>query len=75
MVRTKDGDGIKSNLIVLEVQKRACLFDTNDVNYGDRAEKARCWDEVYESVVPGWSMLGQPEKLAAGMLRISSICV
>ncbi|CAH0757283.1 unnamed protein product [Diatraea saccharalis] len=66
MVRTKDGDGIKSNLIVTEVQKRACLYDTNDPNYGDRAEKARCWEEVYECVVPCWITLGQAEKLSAG---------
>ncbi|XP_049882272.1 uncharacterized protein LOC126378131 isoform X1 [Pectinophora gossypiella] len=66
MVRTKDGDGIKSNLIVTEVQKRPCLFDTNHPNYGDRAEKARCWEEVCESVVPGWTALGLAEKFAAG---------
>lgn len=69
MVRTKDGDGIKSNLIVTEVQKRPCLFDTNHPNYGDRAEKARCWEEVCGSVVPGWTALGLTEKFAAGMSR------
>ncbi|CAG4993068.1 unnamed protein product [Colias eurytheme] len=69
MVRTKDGDGgIKSCSIVSEVQKRPCLFDTNHTNYGDRAEKLRCWEEVCESVVPGWFTLPETEKLAAGML-------
>ncbi|CAB3232671.1 unnamed protein product [Arctia plantaginis] len=67
MVRTKDGDGIKSSSIITEVKRRACLFDTNDPNYGDRAEKARCWEEVCECVVPGWVALGPPEKFAAGM--------
>ncbi|XP_045507774.1 uncharacterized protein LOC123703723 isoform X1 [Colias croceus] len=67
MVRTKDGDGgIKSCSIVSEVQKRPCLFDTNHMNYGDRAEKLRCWEEVCESVVPGWCTLPETEKLAAG---------
>ncbi|XP_034837675.1 uncharacterized protein [Maniola hyperantus] len=66
MVRTKDGDGIKSGLIVAEVQKRPCLYDTNHMNYGDRAEKMRSWEEVYEGVVPGWPTLGQTEKSAAG---------
>ncbi|CAH2225049.1 jg4805 [Pararge aegeria aegeria] len=65
MVRTKDNDGIKSGLIVAEVQKRPCLYDTNHMNYGDRAEKMRSWDEVYEGVVPGWPTLGQTEKSAA----------
>lgn len=68
MVRTKDGDGIKSSLIISEVKKRPCLFDTNDPNYGDRAEKARCWEEVCDCVVPAWAALGPPEKFAAGML-------
>lgn len=67
MVRTKDGDGIKSSLIITEVKKRPCLFDTNDPNYGDRAEKARCWEEVCDCVVPGWLALGHTEKFAAGM--------
>lgn len=67
MVRTKDGDGIKSNLIVTEVQRRPCLYDTNHPNYGDRAEKARCWEEVCVSVVPSWAALGLAEKFAAGM--------
>ncbi|XP_045485391.1 uncharacterized protein LOC111002998 isoform X1 [Pieris rapae] len=67
MVRTKDGDGgIKSCSIVSEVQKRPCLFDTNHSNYGDRSEKLRCWEEVCDSVVPGWSTLPEIEKLAAG---------
>lgn len=66
MGRTKYGDGIKSNLIISEVQKRPCLFDTNDPNYSDRAEKTKCWEEVCESVVPAWLSLGLPEKLAAG---------
>ncbi|PZC82938.1 hypothetical protein B5X24_HaOG209381 [Helicoverpa armigera] len=66
MVRTKDGDGIKSSLIISEVKRRPCLFDTNDPNYGDRAEKARCWEEVCECVVPGWAALPPPEKFAAG---------
>ncbi|XP_063543343.1 uncharacterized protein LOC134751784 isoform X1 [Cydia strobilella] len=66
MVKTKDGDGIKSNLIITEVQKRPCLFDSNHPNNGDRAEKARCWDEVYASVVPGYAALGLTEKFAAG---------
>ncbi|CAH0697702.1 unnamed protein product [Spodoptera exigua] len=66
MVRTKDGDGIKSSLIITEVKKRPCLFDTNDPNYGDRAEKARSWEEVCSCVVPGWAALGPPEKFAAG---------
>ncbi|CAG5059945.1 unnamed protein product [Parnassius apollo] len=73
MVRTKDGDGIKSSMIVSEVEKRPCLFDTNHTNYGDRAEKARCWDEVCESVVPGWCALGPTEKLAAGMFTLSRL--
>lgn len=68
MVRTKDPDGIRSSSIITEVQKRPCLFDTNDPNYGDRAEKARCWEEVCGYVVPGWPALGPPEKFAAGML-------
>lgn len=72
MVRTKDGDGIKSDLIVSEVQKRPCLFDTNHPNYGDRAEKARCWEEVCESVVPGMSALSPTEKIAAGMLHYTA---
>ncbi|CAD0206117.1 unnamed protein product [Chrysodeixis includens] len=67
MVRTKDGDGIKSSLIITEVKKRPCLFDTNDPNYGDRAEKARCWEEVCDCVVPGWLALGHSERFAAGM--------
>ncbi|KAL0810638.1 hypothetical protein ABMA28_010747 [Loxostege sticticalis] len=66
MVRTKDGDGIKSNLIVSEVQKRPCLFDTNDPFYGDKTEKLRCWEEVCECVVPGWLGLTLTEKFAAG---------
>ncbi|CAH2062020.1 unnamed protein product, partial [Iphiclides podalirius] len=68
MVRTKDADGIKSSQIVSEVERRPCLFDTNHANYGDRAAKARCWDEVCESVVPGWRALGQAERLTAGTL-------
>lgn len=68
MVRTKDGDGIKSNLIVAEVQKRPCLFDTNDVFYSDRLRKERSWDEVCECVVPGWDLMRQFQKLEAGML-------
>lgn len=68
MVRTKDGDGgIKSFSIVSEVQKRPCLYDSNHSNYGDRAEKLRCWEEVCEIVVPAWSALPEMEKLAAGM--------
>ncbi|CAG9116169.1 unnamed protein product [Plutella xylostella] len=66
MVRNKDGDGIKSNLIISEVQKRPCLFDMNHPHYGDRAEKARCWEDVCETVVPGWSLLGLDHKFAAG---------
>lgn len=69
MVRNKDGDGIKSGLIVSEVQKRPCLYDTNHMNYGDRAEKTRSWEEVCESVVPGWQALGLAEKLTAGRLN------
>lgn len=72
MVRTKDGDGIKSNLIITEVQRRPCLFDTNHPNYGDRAEKARCWEDVCESVVPGWSALSLAERFAAGMLHYTA---
>ncbi|CAH0718611.1 unnamed protein product, partial [Brenthis ino] len=68
MVRNKDGDGIKSSSIVSEVQKRPCLYDTNHINYGDRAEKIRSWEEVCESVVPGWQALGLTEKFAAGRL-------
>uniref|UniRef100_A0A2H1VZ76 SFRICE_014304 n=1 Tax=Spodoptera frugiperda TaxID=7108 RepID=A0A2H1VZ76_SPOFR len=64
-----DGDGIKSSLIITEVKKRPCLFDTNDPNYGDRTEKARSWEEVCNCVVPGWAALGQAEKFAAGMLN------
>ncbi|KPJ02031.1 hypothetical protein RR46_01452 [Papilio xuthus] len=74
MVRPKDNDGIKSFLIVTEVEKRPCLFDTNHSDYGDRAEKARCWDEVCDSVVPEWRALGQAERLAAGMLRYPYTC-
>ncbi|CAG9573031.1 unnamed protein product [Danaus chrysippus] len=66
MVRTKDGDGINSGIIVTEVQKRPCLYDSNDMNYGDRAEKMKSWDEVYASVVPGWSGLSQEERSTAG---------
>ncbi|XP_041986000.1 uncharacterized protein LOC121738177 [Aricia agestis] len=66
MVRNKDGDGIESSKIILEIQKRPCLYDTNDVFYGDRAEKMRNWEEVYECVVPGWAALGLAEKLVAG---------
>lgn len=66
MVRNKDADGIKSSLIITEVKKRPCLFDTNDPNYGDRNEKSRCWEEVYDNVVPGWSALGTTEKFTAG---------
>lgn len=79
MVRTKDSDGIRSGFIVAEVQKRPCLYDTNHSSYGDRAEKMRCWEEVYQVVVPGWQTLGQTEKCAAGMwyypvrLRMSSL--
>lgn len=69
MGRTKYGDGIKSNQIITEVQKRPCLFDTNDSNYGDRSEKTKCWEEVCESVVPGWLTLSVTDKLAAGMLH------
>ncbi|VVC94540.1 unnamed protein product [Leptidea sinapis] len=66
MVRSKDGEGgIKSSHIVSEVQKRPCLFDSNDCNYGDRAEKIRCWEEVCESVVPSWSSLPETEKISA----------
>ncbi|KAJ8706147.1 hypothetical protein PYW07_010924 [Mythimna separata] len=76
MVRTKDGDGIKSSLIISEVKKRACLFDTNDPNYGDRAEKARCWEEVCDCVVPGWAALGPPEKFAAAFnIAYSNVCL
>ncbi|XP_046974379.1 uncharacterized protein LOC124540736 isoform X1 [Vanessa cardui] len=66
MVRNKVSDGIKSDQIVSEVQKRPCLYDTNHMNYGDRAEKMRSWEEVCESVVPGWYTLGLTEKFAAG---------
>lgn len=70
MGRTKEGDGIKSHLIVAEVQKRACLFDTNHPHYGDRGEKARSWEEVCECIVPGWTGFGASEKLAAGKDRL-----
>lgn len=66
MVRTKDGDGVKSSMIIAEVKKRPCLFDTNDSSYGDRGEKSRCWEEVCDSVVPGWSALTPTEKFTAG---------
>lgn len=66
MVRTKDGDTIKSNLIVSEVQRRPCLFDTNHPHYGDRSEKARSWEEVCRTVVPNWPALGQDTRVAAG---------
>lgn len=66
MGRSRDSDGIKSSLIISEVEKRPCLFDTNDPNYGDRAEKSKCWEDVCETVVPGWSGLGVAEKVASG---------
>ncbi|XP_028027590.1 uncharacterized protein LOC114241070 isoform X1 [Bombyx mandarina] len=66
MGRSRDNDAIKSSLIISEVQKRPCLFDTNDTNYGDRAEKTRCWEEICEVVVPGWTGLGMSEKFTAG---------
>lgn len=68
MGRSRDNDAIKSSLIISEVQKRPCLFDTNDTNYGDRAEKTRCWEEICEVVVPGWTGLGMSEKFTAGTL-------
>lgn len=66
MVRSKVSDGIHSDQIVSEVEKRPCLYDTNHKNYGDRTEKTMSWEEVYENVVPGWCMLGPAEKFAAG---------
>lgn len=66
MVRSKVSDGIHSDQIVSEVEKRPCLYDTNHKNYGDRTEKTISWEEVYEKVVPGWCMLGPAEKFAAG---------
>lgn len=66
MVRSKDNDGIKSDLIVLEVQKRPCLYDTNHTNYGDRAEKARSWLDLCGRVVPGWAVMGSTQKSEAG---------
>lgn len=69
MVRTKDGDGIKSNLIVSEVQRRPCLYDTNHPYYGDRSEKAKSWEEVCKSVVPNWSGLSQDSRFTAGTYK------
>lgn len=66
MVRNRDADGIKSSLIIIEVKNRPCLFDSNDSSYGDRAEKSRCWEEVCDSVVPGWSALSPTQKFTAG---------
>lgn len=68
MVKTKDPDHIQSNLIIAAVRDRPCLFDSNHPNNGDRAEKARSWDEVYASVIPGYGALEMAEKFAAGML-------
>ncbi|KAI8433558.1 hypothetical protein MSG28_015584 [Choristoneura fumiferana] len=68
MVKTKDADHIQSNLIIAAVRDRPCLFDSNHPNNGDRAEKARSWDEVYASVIPGYGALEMAEKFAAGML-------
>lgn len=66
MVRNKDRGGIKSNVIVAEVQKRPCLYDTNHHNYGDRAEKMRSWEEACKNIVPGWSSMNLDERYIAG---------
>ncbi|CAH2098921.1 unnamed protein product [Euphydryas editha] len=74
MVRSKVNDGIKSDQIVSEVEKRPCLYDTNHRNYGDRTEKMRSWEEVCENVVPGWCTLELTEKFAAGEFITLPFC-
>ncbi|GBP06408.1 hypothetical protein EVAR_4556_1 [Eumeta japonica] len=66
MVKTKDNGGVKSNAIVAEVECRPCLYDSNHPHYGERAAKARCWEEVCERVVPHWSAMDPQERFSAG---------
>lgn len=71
MVKPKNGSSsIKSNLIISEVQKRPCLYDSNYPDYSDKTEKARAWSEVCEAVVPGWTLFGLEQKFNAGKFKL-----
>lgn len=66
MVRSNEAGSIKSNLLVNEVQKRPCLYDTNHPHYGDRGVKAHSWEEVCKYIVPGWNLLSLTDRLTTG---------
>ncbi|KAI5643459.1 alcohol dehydrogenase transcription factor myb/SANT-like domain-containing protein [Phthorimaea operculella] len=51
-----------TELLIKEVQKRPCLWESQDPFHSDRAVKNKAWEEVAVIVFQGWSTLSKEEQ-------------
>lgn len=64
---TDNFEYLDSELIIIEVEKFPCLYNTKDLHYKDRAVKIEAWKRVFRAVVgDSWVTLSKEQQSALG---------